>query len=379
MKDILVYLLDPAYGSDLRGLFPRERYKVTVLEDLEAVLEAFQQDLFDAAIVWAATRDKTANFLTALEVDQFEYIPVIAVADSDAERTALADLGVVEIIPIPIPRLAFFRILEAVLSDVETESTVEEGLNWQGSLSEYGLVDLIQMIEAGQRDAELILSYGDHRARVWFRKGRLIDARLGDISGMAAIRKLAFLGTGQFQSKQTELSEDLEQRIDASNQDVLFSLVEQVVRETQMLDDLPDLDSPILKNPLVKPESPTDLQTRIMEACQNPVTILDLLLSLSDPNDAVLGDLKALVERGAIGPRDEIEAQVAEERGRSGFGKLFSSLSSIFKKREEEEWGEYVYADVEDEALEPRIDVGSLELDADARHRIVQTLDERLR
>ena len=69
-------------------------------------------------------------------------------------------------------------------------SLPDEGPNaphWRGSVEEFDLIDLTQMIEAGAEDAELILTYRDETARIFFRKGQICDALFRSRRGLSAL------------------------------------------------------------------------------------------------------------------------------------------------------------------------------------------------
>ena len=88
MHDVLIYTLDEQSIREIRELVSEDICTITIVGDPEEALEACQQDLFDLALVWRATFEESADFLTVLTRNKFGYIPVVAVL---AEQEELAD------------------------------------------------------------------------------------------------------------------------------------------------------------------------------------------------------------------------------------------------------------------------------------------------
>lgn len=374
MHDLLIYLSDKESENEVRQLFSGEKYKLTIVKDLEIVAEVCQQELFDLALVWSADFEKTNNFLTLLEVNQFNYIPVCAVVQDHQTMADFYQLPLVEVIKLPASRLEFFALISGLLEDVDVQSTVGEGKNWQGSLEEYSLIDLIQMIESGQRDAELIMSYGDISGSVFFYKGKLVKAELLQLKGLDALAKLVFWIIGNFRTKLTEL-ESVKDDIGKSNQEILMILVERLLKQNQLHQGLPGLAEEIVKNPFVQPQELTSLQDRIVNFCQAPISIFSLLASLADSNEDILLELKIVLKMGLLGERKEIEAMILEEQERSGISKIFSSISSIFKKKQETGDGELILEGFEDEYLPPKLEIKPFFLSEDELKKVEKRLE----
>lgn len=376
MRDILIYLLNNEYAEEIRYLFSGQQFQVTVVETPEDALEACQQELFDLALVWPANREATASFLELLQQKGFQYVPVVAMVDASELLEPLYDLPLAELIRLPVSKQQFYQIIEQIVQDIEVQSTVVEGVNWQGSVEEYGLIDLIQMLENNGRDAELILSYGEKSGKVYFREGKLINAQFLTLQGLPALKKMLAWPRGHFQTKLTE-PESQSDEIGLSNQEILMILVEKLLKQEQLFQGLPDLFEEIVKNPLVQVEGELPpLQHRILNYCETPNPIFDMLISLRDSNIDIMLELKIMLQQGMIGRKSEVEAMVREAESQSGFGKFISSLSSMFKKKEDEaESYPYYYQDVNGEHSAPRLEVNPVRLHRQELEKIERKLE----
>jgi hypothetical protein len=374
MHDLLIYLLDKESEDEIRQLFSGEKYKLTIVEDLELGAEVCQQELFDLALVWAVDFDKTNNFLTLLEVNQFNYIPVIAVVHQNQTAVDFLQLPLVDVIRLPVPKPEFLAIISGVLEDVDVQSTIGEGKNWQGSLEEYTLIDLIQMIENGERDAELIMSYENINGSVFFNKGKLVKAELLQLQGLDALAKMVFWTVGNFRTKLSEL-ESVKDEIGKTNQEILIVLVERLLKQNQLYQGLPNLSEEVVKNPFAQTQELPSLQDRIANFCQTPISILKLLASLVESNEDIFLELKIMLQMGLLGRRKEIEAMVLEERERSSISKFFSSISSIFKKKPESGEAGMIPGNFEDEYLPPGLEITPLFLLDEEKEKIEKRLE----
>lgn len=334
MPDILIYLTDPDAKTDVANLFQDEPHALTMTDELDAVLDACQQDIIDLLLIWPATPEITANVATLLAGHQFGYIPLVPVLPAGTTAADFYNLPVAELIQTPKPREVFLKILQNVLRDVGSEATLEGDAHWEGSLAEYNLVDLIQMIELSTRDAELMLKFDDMAGVIYFEQGQVVDARLGKLEGLAALKKLAVWQRGHFRARLVALGEH-RSTIEGQNQDLLVTLVEYLLKIETLSEGLPRLYEPVMANPLVKLSKPTPLQKRILAVCRHPRTIFAVLSALEDQNEDILLELNYLFQNGNIGRKNEVEAQIREAEEQSGLDKLITSVSSIFKKKAE--------------------------------------------
>ncbi len=373
MHDILIYLLEKESENEVRALFSGEKYNLTIVEDLEQVVEVCQQELFDLLLVWPAGYDKTANLMTLLEVNQFDYIPVIPVLKDDPQPEAFLKLPIVDLLRLPLPKPEFFAIIHQAIKDIDVQASMVEGMNWQGSIEEYSLLDLIQMIENGERDAELILSCESKTGYVYFHKGKLVAAEFQSQRGLEALQKMGFWPKGQFETRLSDQAA-VKDEIGSSNQEVLMALLEKMLKLGQLYQGLPELFEEIMKNPLAQPAELTPLQDRIANFCQTPISVFNLLVSLADGNEDILLELKIMMQMGLVGRRQEVEALVQEERERSGLSKFFSSISSMFKKKPGAEEAP-AYEFFEDDFIPPKVEIPTLRLSSEDVQKIKTRLE----
>jgi predicted regulator of Ras-like GTPase activity (Roadblock/LC7/MglB family) len=76
----------------------------------------------------------------------------------------------------------------------------------QGTLEDLGIIDLVQFPHAGRKTGELIINSNGRQARLYYEKGSLIHASLGDAAGIEALVRVVDWTEGAFEFMATELS-----------------------------------------------------------------------------------------------------------------------------------------------------------------------------
>jgi len=375
MLDILIYLLDKKYEAEVQALFSGETYRPYIAYSMEEILEICQQELFDLALIWPATYDETADFLTILNIHYISFMPVIAVLEDASQLDRMLTLPIIDYMKLPLPREEFCEILSNAANDAELSSSEMDGVTWRGILEEYGLKDLIQMITDSRLDAHITLKFKDKIGHVFFKNGDIIRARYLGLTGMAALKKLAFWKTGNFSVSFSPL--DKNSAGEPLNATKAFQVLSAHLGELQKyLHGLPSLDDEIMTNPMITSEGKEPLPQKIVDICQTPIRIFDLLQLLDDDDIAIAKALKEMFVDGIIGSREAIESIIAEESKKKSWSKLSSTFSSLFKKKELENFPMETVTEEEAEEIIPTLKIEKEAFSPEVLRKIETRLEE---
>ena len=353
MYDILVYANNLQAIAEIKELFPAPVHQVSVVDEHDEWDAQLPETLFDFALTWEAGPTQVSAFLEKQQAAGLGFVPVIAVTRDIPDADQLFDLPLADVITIPTPRALFMRAIEMLVHGRRRSEDELSGMNWQGSLSEFNLIDLVQMVDASGRSVEARLSQEGLNGRLMFAEGTLVEARFRGLSGMDALRKMAFWTRGSFQIRELEEAVT-ENEINLENQVILLRLFEVLARQDQLSRDLPDFNVPLLRNPLLEHGELTGLQSKILGECQQAITIFEILQNLDDDGEDILLELKIMLEMNLIGDREEVEKGIREAAEKSNFSKVISSISSIFKRKPREMVVEYqFYESLQEENLMP--------------------------
>jgi len=111
---------------------------------------------------------------------------------------------------------------------------------FSGSLSDLGVVDLVQTFEVGRKTG-LIRLEGDRSGTIYFRDGRVIDSELGRLAGENAFYRMLNTFEGQFDVQFVPVERP--ERIEVSTQGLLLEGMRRLDEWGRMLEQLPPLET----------------------------------------------------------------------------------------------------------------------------------------
>src|SRR5215472_2299921 len=111
---------------------------------------------------------------------------------------------------------------------------------FSGSLSDLGVVDLVQTFEVGRKTG-LIRLEGERSGTIYFRDGRVIDAELGRLGGENAFYRMLNTFEGDFEVQFVPV--DRSERIEVSTQGLLLEGMRRLDEWGRMLEQLPPLET----------------------------------------------------------------------------------------------------------------------------------------
>src|SRR5262249_32745030 len=113
--------------------------------------------------------------------------------------------------------------------------------SFSGNLSEMGLVDLLSTIDLGRKSGVLDVEAAGGKATIFFRDGRVVDARCGRYAGAAAVYRMLVWNEGQFEIRFGNST--IEDVIDLSTQGLLMEGMRRLDEWQRLQEQLPPLDS----------------------------------------------------------------------------------------------------------------------------------------
>lgn len=182
---------------------------------------------------------------------------------------------------------------------------------FSGSLSDMGLVDLLQTIDVSRKSGVLQLSSGERRGAIYFNEGRVIDAEFEALTGEAAIYRFLVWSEGQFELDFRDVRRD--DKISISTQGLLMEGMRRLDEWGRLQEQLPSMGT-------VFDVSHEELSLRLAEIPDEINEVLRLfdgrrtlaeVLDQSNGDDlATLSAISKLYFEGFILPR---ESPVPEE------------------------------------------------------------------
>ncbi len=181
------------------------------------------------------------------ENDEVRDTPLIFLSSDGSVESKVRglELGVEDYLTKPIYIKEIITRVKLVLQRFERQGLERRSLTktrFSGSLSEMGLVDLLQTIDISRKSGVLHLSNRGRRGAIYFDSGSLIHAELGSLVGERAVYRFLVWNDGDFDLEFRPVR--LEERtIDTSTQGLLMEGMRRVDEWGRMLEQLPRLES----------------------------------------------------------------------------------------------------------------------------------------
>ncbi len=124
---------------------------------------------------------------------------------------------------------------------LESKSSGTSGA-FQGSLSDMGLVDLVQTLESSRKNGTIRIRLGkagEAESRIWIREGKVVDAEHGKLTAEGAFYRLLSVVEGTFTIEFGQI--DRADRISLSSQGLLLEGMRRLDERGRLLEQIPPL------------------------------------------------------------------------------------------------------------------------------------------
>lgn len=176
--------------------------------------------------------------------ERFRHIPFVFLTSQKAVESKVKGLetGAEDYLTKPIYIKEVVTRVRMILQKVEKEriEKKETRAGFAGSLTDMGVVDLVQTFEIGRKTGTIRLE-GERTGTVFFREGRVIDAELGRLRGENAFYRMLNTFEGKFEVSFTPVENP--ERIEVSTQGLLMEGMRRLDEWGRMLEQLPPLET----------------------------------------------------------------------------------------------------------------------------------------
>jgi CheY-like chemotaxis protein len=238
-RKILIVDPDPSVARSMAPALRQRGYQVHGARDGTRALQVAILRLPDLVLFDEATPLLDARtFLRILRTNpRTERIPVVITGESvDGERTRLGAY-----LRKPFQREEVLARIDQIFRKVETARAVSSGSReLEGNLAQIPLVDLLQILAVNRKTGRLHVARGKERSEVALVEGRVVDARVGPVSGEKALFRMLSRREGQFAFHPGD--EAVEPRIHRKLDDLLLEGARQADEMARLVPALPGPD-----------------------------------------------------------------------------------------------------------------------------------------
>ena len=239
-------------------------------------------------------------------------IPVVLLTSQKSieDKIRGLELGVEDYLTKPIfirELIARVRVLLArrTREGIATRQPVGAGqMRFSGSISDMGVVDLIQTIELSRKSGILHLSSRGAEANIYFRGGKAIDAGCGPLAGDRAVYRVLLWNEGTFEVEFCPV--DRADTIRATTLSLLMEGMRRIDEWGRLLEALPPLTTVFEVDPdalLPRLEQVPDEINPILRSFDGKRTLMDVVDAAPQDDLSTLTTISKLFFEGILAPR----------------------------------------------------------------------------
>lgn len=245
-RNLLLVDADPRSLRVLEVSLRKAGYSVTTSGDVDGALQLVE--LTEPDMILADTRlpgkDGFALVAALKARPGWGEIPLVFLSSDPSVESKVRglELGVEDYLTKPVYIREILTRVNLVMQRKEREGLSRTSkTRFAGSLSDMGLVDLLQTIDVSRKSGVLRLTSGARRGSIWFLEGRVIDAELGDLTGEAAIYRFLVWPDGEFELDFRDVRR--EDKIGVSTQGLLMEGMRRLDEWSRLQEQLPSMST----------------------------------------------------------------------------------------------------------------------------------------
>ena len=201
MVDGLIISKDKILFEEFNINFSKKLTSFEYADSLEAAKSTIELIIPDYLILIDKSVQSMLDILNSLfENETVKSMPVICFLSTDdwAQRNKLWQLGVNDIVQLPISRDELTLQLEKFIENISDITFDQEEAGMHGKLEDYNLLDLIQTLESSKKTGVLVLYRARDEGKIWISDGNIHDAKYRNFKPIPAIQKMVSWSDGDF-------------------------------------------------------------------------------------------------------------------------------------------------------------------------------------
>jgi len=271
------------------------------------------------------------------ENESVKNIPIICFLSTDewSQRNKLWQLGVKDIVQLPISRDELTLQLEKFIEDISNITFDQEEAGMHGKLEDYNLLDLIQTLESSKKTGVLILYRARDEGKIWFNEGNIHDAKYRNFQPIPAIQKMVSWSDGDFSI--SFVDEKYDKLIEEDNQQILLDAIQYIDQRNKIIQVLPDINDTLLISPEADMEQMSGEDVTYLRFFHGGQTVSVYLDTFDQDDITLLEMVQIFVDKKLLMTKEDFDnfiiLQEMEVEG-AGIKKVFKKF---FKRKEEDE------------------------------------------
>jgi CheY-like chemotaxis protein len=264
-------------------------------------------------------------------------IPAICFLSTNewSQRNKLWQLGVKDIVQLPISKDELTLQLEKFIEDISNISFDQDEAGMYGKLEDYNLVDLIQTLENNKKTGVLILYHARDEGKIWFYEGNIHDARYRNFQPIAALQKMVSWSDGDFSI--SFVDEKYDKLIEEDNQQILLDAIQYIDQRNRLLQVIPDINEILLISPEADMDLMGDEDVTYLRFFHGGQTVSVYLDSFDEDDITLLRMVQTFMDKKILMTKEEFDSFITQQEIESEGAGIKNVFKKFFKRKEEDE------------------------------------------
>jgi len=243
------------------------------------------------------------------------------------EGKMLWEQGALNVIQLPIQKIELEKILRFLLLNENMDRANENNKEFEGSLEEMNVIDLIQIIQDEKRTCKVTLEKGARKGEVEFNKGKVVNARYNNENPVLAIKIMSHWLKGRFNIQ--NFKKNFIKRIKLNNQELILECLDHINKQNKLMNRLTHRDVLMFTTPGISFEDIAPFERANLLKFKNGYTINELVDNYEGDGILLLKHVVRWLRTNTLLTNDEYEKRlkgVQDMEGMSGFKKMMNKI-----------------------------------------------------
>jgi hypothetical protein len=338
MVDGLIISKDKTMFEEFNMNFSSTLTSLEYADSIESARSAIDLIIPDYLIIIEKSVQVAQKILNNLfENETVKNVPIICFLSTDewSQRNKLWQLGVKDIVQLPISKDELKVQIEKFIDDISNIDFEEEEAGMHGKLEDYNLLDLIQTLENNKKTGVLVLYHARDEGKIWFNEGNIHDAKYRNFQPIPAIQKMVSWTDGDFSI--SFVDNKFDKLIEEDNQKILLDAIQYIDQRNKIIQSLPDGNQILLISPVADMDQLDENDVTYLRFFHGGQTISAYLDTFDEDDISLLDVIKIFIEKMLLMTREEFDSFVTQQEidvEGAGIKKVFKKF---FKRKDEDE------------------------------------------
>jgi DNA-binding response OmpR family regulator len=337
MVDGLIISKDKILFEELNINFSRTLTSFEYADSLDSAKNIIDLTIPDYLIIIEKSVQSALELINGLhENATVKNLPVICLLSTEewSQRNKLWQIGVTDIVQLPISRAELTLLLEKFIENISDISYDQEEEGMYGKLEDYNLIDLIQTLESSKKTGVLVLYRAREEGKIWISEGNIHDAKYRNFKPIAAIQKMVSWSDGDFAISFTD--ENYEKLIEENNQQILLDAIQYIDQRNKQLQKLPDTNEILLISPEADMEEMAEEDVTYLRFFHGGQSISGFLDSFDEDDIKLLKEVETLLDHNFLMTREEFDSFVSQQEQMAEDAGIKNVFKKFFKRKTED-------------------------------------------